>query len=178
MKLGVVLALDLGVRTGYCHGARGMPPTSGSVRLKTKDERASLGFCQLTRFLSEQLGTLKPSLVVKEAALPLQAFANLGNSARVVRFTFGLHAIVEAMCELHRIEWRDVADSTARKHFLGQGRMGSRDETKRRVIQGAIMRGWVPATCEDDNRADACAVWDWAAHTPPNKLFLLGEEAA
>jgi len=180
-RRNVIFALDLGVRTGFCYGARGDDPRAtinGFDRLKTKDEPADAAYCKLLKFLSRYLSELGPMLVVKERMLPLQAFSNLGNAEHVVTLSRGLHAIVEGMCRLHGIEWKDAPDATVRKHFIGQGRVGKRTETKRAVVKRAQLLGYIRTTCADEDVADACAIFDWASHTPPNELFLFGEEAA
>lgn len=163
---GLIYAMDLAVRTGFAFGeADGAVPASGSVVLKRPAEHAAVAFGNLIAFLNKEFVAHRPATVVVEAMLPLQAYVTLGNGEAVVNMARGLHAIVTGMCNRFGIAWMDVADSKVRKHFIGRGRMGSRDDTKRAVIRRCHLLKLMPADCHDDNRADALAVWDWAAAT-------------
>lgn len=177
-----IFALDLGVRAGYAIGDAGARPDSGTVTLKNFDEHRAVAFSNLICFLNESWTADRPALVVKEAMLPLQAFKTLGNAEHTIRMTAGLHAVVEAMCVRHGIHFEEVADSTARKHFIGRARMGARKDTKAAVIQRCHVLGYMARTCKDDNRADALATWDWAAAhfggRTATVLHLFGENAA
>jgi hypothetical protein len=180
---GTIFALDLGARLGYCAGRPGATPISGVVVLKKSDEHRSVAFANLICFLTERWKAETPALVVKEAMLPLQAFKNLGNAEYTVRMTAGLHAVVEALCVRIGMPFEDVADSTIRKHFIGRARMGNREATKAAVVNRARLLGYIPKNSTADDRADACATWDFAvahyckAHAP-RELFLHGERAA
>lgn len=184
---GLVYALDLGVRTGWCKGRPGAEaPISGSVTLKDTDQDRAIAFAGLLKFLNEDWSTDRPAIVVKERMFSLQASAERNNSEAMVRMHAGLHAVVEAMCVRFRIpfdrEQHEPAASTVRKHFLGRGNMGSRSETKAAVIRRCHLLSLIPDDCIDDNRADAVATWDWAASTfarrsaSTERLFLFGEQ--
>jgi hypothetical protein len=177
-QAGTIFALDLAVHAGYAIGAPGECPRSGSVILKKPDDHRAVAFANLFRFLNERWSEDRPSLVVKEAPLPLQAFKSLGNAAFTVRVTHGLHAVVEGMCAMFGISCEDVSDATVRKHFIGKANCGNRAATKAAIIQRCHLLGYMPKDCCDDNRADALATWDFAAATTPKKLFLFGERAA
>ena len=115
-----------------------------------------------------------------EAPLPLQAYRNLGNAAATVRMTHGLHSIVEGMCVRFGLHHEEVADATIRKHFIGRRNMGERANTKAAVIQRCHVLGYMPKECNDDNRADALALWDYAAAihgAKASRLHLFGEAA-
>jgi len=159
---GLIFCLDLGVSCGFAHGRPGDAPISGTVRLKTPRDSMDVAFANLIAFLCEQFETLRPQLLVKEKMLALQAFAAIGNAEATVRAHAGYHAIVEGLCVRFDIPWDDVADSTARKHFLGRAHMGSREETKRAVVARCHALKIMPPDCDDDNRADALAIHDWA----------------
>lgn len=180
---GPIFAMDLGARCGFCTGIPGdAKPLSGTFVLKKPAEPRAVAFSNLICALNEHWSEVRPALVVKEAMLPLQAFSRLGNAAHTVRMTAGLHAIVEAMCVRFGVQFEDIADSTVRKHFIGAANTGGRAGTKAAVVNRAKLLGYLPADCEDDNRADACATWDYAAHTfghaLSDKLHLFGERAA
>lgn len=179
---GLIFALDLGTACGYAIGMPGKLYQSGTVHLKRPPEHRSIAFSNLIAFLAEHFADCKPTLVVKEAMLPLQAFKNLGNAANTVVVTAGLHAITEAMCVRFGIRCEDIADSTVRKHFVGHGRMGSRAEVKAATVKRCHVLGYMPKECTDHNRADAIATWALAAATygrsAPGALHLYGESAA
>jgi hypothetical protein len=176
-----ILALDLGVRTGFAYGAAGSRTlASGAVALKKPDEHRSVAFSNLIAWCDERFRADRPDLVVKEAPLPLQAFKSLGNAAFTVRVTHGLHAIIEGVCVRFGVECEEIADATVRKHFIGRANCGNRAATKAAVVQRCQLLGYMPKDCADDNRADACATFDWAAATfgkpTPQALHLYGEQ--
>lgn len=178
---GSVYTLDLAAQTGWAKGSAGSLPLSGSVMLRRAGQPPGVAFGNLIAFLAEEWAEERPVLVVKEALLPLQAFLKLGNADATVRFQDGLHGIVAGLCHRFGIECMNVADSTARKHFVGKGRMGTRAETKAAVVQRCHSLGYMPRESHDDNRADALATWDWACTThmraPPRELHMFGEGA-
>lgn len=159
---GLIFCLDLGVACGFAKGRPGDTPISGMVRLKKPTESIDVAFANLIAFLCQQFEAELPALVIKEKMLHLQAFVAMGNGESVVRAHAGYHAIVEGTCVRFGIPWDEVADSTARKHFIGIGRTGDRDETKAAVVARCHALKLMPADCHDDNRADALAIHDWA----------------
>lgn len=162
MITGSIFCLDLGVTTGFAMGRPGDVPISGTVRLKQKGESIDVAYGNLIAFLADKFSRERPALLIKEKMLALQAFMAMGNAESTVRAHAGYHAIVEGLCVRFDIPWDDVADSTARKHFLGRAHMGSRDETKAAVVARCQLLGLIPKDCQEDNRADACCVHDWA----------------
>jgi hypothetical protein len=177
-QAGTIFALDLAARTGFATGRAGERPRSGTVILKDPKEPRAVALGNLIDWLNERWSIEKPALVIKEAPFSLQAFKDHANAEATVLMTYGLHGIVEAMACRFGIECRDAHAATIRKHFLGVGRMGSRVEMKRAVIQRCHVLGYMPRDSHDDNRADALATWDYAAATVPSKLYLFGERAA
>src|SRR5690606_10064657 len=102
------------------------------------------------------------------------------NAAHTVRLTFGLHGVVDGVAERFDLDCREVHDATARKHFIGKGRMGDREATKRAVLTRCHQLGWLARDCRDEDRADALCVWDWAcAHVArrPGAIQLFPEAA-
>lgn len=160
---GSIFTLDLGVASGFAKGKPGDAPLSGTVRLKKPGEHIDVAFANLIAFLCEQFDTDRPALLVKEKMLALEAFRSIGNAEKTVRAHGAYHGIVEGLCVRYGVTWSDVTDSTARKHFIGRGRTGSREETKRAVVARCHALNLMPRDCADDNRADALAIWDWAA---------------
>lgn len=177
-----ILALDLAVRTGFAFGGPGSPVTSGVVVLKKPNEHRCVAFGNLIAWLDERLRNDRPDLVIREAPLALQAFRTLGNAAFTVRVTHGLHGIVEAMCHRYGICEDEAADATVRKHFIGRANCGNRAATKAAVVQRCHVLGYMPREATDDNRADACALFDFASATFGGRrdatLHLFGESDA
>ena len=159
---GSIFTLDLGVTSGFARGRPGDMPVSGTVRLKKPSESIDTAFANLIAFLCEQFERERPVLVIKEKMLPLQAFATIGNAEATVRAHAGYHAIVDGLCVRFGIPSDDVADSTVRRHFIGVGRTGDRDETKRAVVARCHALSLLPKDCHENDRADAIAIWDWA----------------
>jgi hypothetical protein len=178
---GKLLALDLGVSTGFARGCVGDErPASGAVRLKKAGETMDVAFGNLIAFLAEEF-TEPPQALVKERMLALQAFVKLGNAEATVRAHAGYHAIVEGMCVRYGVPWIDVSDSTVRKHFVGRSKFGDRHLTKAAVVERCWLLGLMPRDCNDDNRADSIACFDWAMATfagrIPSTLHFFGEQA-
>jgi hypothetical protein len=176
---GPILALDLGIASGFARGAPGDAPQSGTVQLKKTSELIDVAYGNLIAFLCEEFGRQLPAMVVKERMLYLQAFTSLGTSEKTIRAHAAYHGIVEGLCVRYGVRWEDVSPSTFRRHFIGAANAGSRDETKQAVVDRCHLLKLMPADCRDDNRADAIAVWDWAAATfgrrVPADLHLFGE---
>lgn len=162
---GSIFTLDLGVTSGFARGRPGDLPTSGTVRLKRTSEKIDTAYANLIAFLADSFGASLPVLLVKEKMLALEAFKAIGNAEKTVRAHGAYHGIVEGMCVRFGVPWLDVADSTARKHFLGQARMGTRVDTKAAVVSRCHALGLMPRDCTDDNRADALCIHDWACAT-------------
>lgn len=176
----MIMAIDLGVHMGIATGPIGGSPVSHSRSLKTPDQSPAVAFARLLGLLDETFRVAPPSLLVKEAPMHLGAFAKRGNAAATVRFTHSLHGIVEAMCERYRVKWQEVAPATVRKHFIGKANAGDRKATKAAVVARCHLLKYLPKDCHDDDRADACAIFDWAtAQTRvPGALHLFGETPA
>jgi hypothetical protein len=179
-----LLALDIGMRMGWAAGAAGERPSSGSVLLKRAEEGRAVAFANLMAYLSDLWADERPSLVVKEAPIPLQAFRHLGNAEATVRMTLGLHSVAEGICHRYGVRCEDAAVQTVRRHFIGRASMGARADTKGAVIARCHLLKLMPPDCHDDNRADALATWDYAAATikgrrviEAGELYLFGEEA-
>ena len=162
---GLIYCLDLGVSTGFAKGKPGDAPTSGTVRLKKPGEGIDVAFSNLIAFLQADFSKEVPAFVVKERIMSLQAFKQLNMGRDVVYAHAGYHAIVEGMCGRFGIDWDDVPDSTARKHFIGKGRLGDRAQTKNAVVARCHALGLMPRDCRDDNRADSLCIHDWACAT-------------
>lgn len=162
---GFILALDLGVRTGWCEGEPGRATASMTYLLKRAGDPMPVAFANLAAIVGNRLRAGDVTLVVKEEPFHLGAFAARTGSEAAVRAAYGYHAICEAMCCRHGVPCISVAPATVRKHFIGRGNAGDRKATKASVVARAKQLGYLPSGSFDDDRADACAVFDWASAT-------------
>lgn len=185
---GIIQAIDLAQRTGFAIGSPGAMPRSGAVVLKEKKERRDIAMGSLIAWLQDEWKGEKPALVIREAPLPLAAYKRgksdtIGTadaSQDTVQISYGLHGILEGMCNRYGIQLVDAYPARTRKHFIDAGNMGSRELTKRAVIERCWLLGYFPRSTFDLDRADACSVWDWAAATYGQRsgaLHLFGEKA-
>jgi hypothetical protein len=181
-----VLALDLATTTGWAYGPAGGRPESGSVLLRKPSRRRKdtkieaepygVGAFNLLAFLRDKFAFWQPDRIVIENFL--HPTAQPGGGAVILSLM--LHGAAEAFARSYGIEPRLVAPATWRLHFIGKANAGDRDATKAAVIRRAQMLGYVPRDCYDDNRADACGIWDYgcAVFSPkahgPSSLNLFG----
>lgn len=163
----MIWALDVGTNMGFAYGEPGQRPVSGAAALKQKHEPQAAAFWQLHRFAMEYWTTIKPDLVLVEAAPTPQAFQQMRNSGDTVEMTYGLHAHVASACfAMGNIRLEAATPGTIRKHFLGRANFGKRVLTKAAVVQRCRLLKYLPNDeGHDDNRADALAAWDYAAAT-------------
>lgn len=159
---GLIYTLDLGISSGFARGKPGDVPASGTVKLKKTGEDMAVAFSNLIAFLADEFATHRPVCLVKEQVKPLEAFKQMGMSQAVVYAHAGYHAIVEGLCGRFGIPWQDLSEATARKHFIGKAHRGNRDDTKAAVVGRCHLLGLMPKDCDDDNRADALCIHDWA----------------
>ena len=165
-----ILALDLATATGVAVGDTSDRPWCHTERLS--DAGASHG----ARFRACMLATKKlvrqhePDVIALEQAV---ATVMQGSPTRL-HVALGLRASVLAMADYFGLRVEEYAVSTVRKHFIGHGKMKGKD-AKAAVIARCNKLGWI---VENDNEADAAAVWDYARavldrkFTPtPNGLF-------
>lgn len=184
---GLILALDLGNRTGWCFGVAGEVPASGAWLLRERGESRDVAMGNLIKRLDTLCRAARPKLIVREA--PLSIAALLARPRRKgapqlnqdsVEFAYGQQAIVEGMANRYSIDMPlMVYPATVRKHFLDRANMGNRPDTKMAVVQRCRLLGYMPKDKYDEDQADAVAMWDWAAAThgrrSPKTLHFFGE---
>ena len=179
---GGLLTLDLGKRTGFADGMPATRPRAGAVLLAKDREGRAVAVSNMIAWLEGEFAAGVPALVVKEAALPLQAFLKRENAEATVRLTYALHGAVEGMCVRFGIRCEDVAVATARKHFLGRPNLGSREDTKLAVVKRCHLLKLLRPEVDDDNIADALCIHDWAGATffrrsaSSKELYFFGEQ--
>lgn len=162
---GILIGLDLGVRTGWAEGVPGRKPKVSTYILKRDSEPIAVAFANLFALLRRRLKVGDVALVAKEAPFHLGAATARGGSEAAVRASYGFHAIVEGAAAMYGIRCVDGYDSTIRKHFIGVGRTGDRKTTKAAVVLRCVQLGFLPRGCTDEDSADAAAVFDWAGAT-------------
>ena len=179
---GPVIGLDAGRRLGFAAGLPNAVPESFTVVLSKSDAGLAVQAGNLIAFLDKRFREDRPALVVKEAPFSLAAFSDHHVNEAAVRSAFGLHCIIDGMCQRYGITCREIAEVTVTKHFTGKARHGGRPARKRAIINRCRLLGYVAADCSDEDRCDALAVWDWAcatlARVPPRELHMFNEGAA
>lgn len=162
-----VLALDLASATGWCadnHEARRPDILFGTYQCREKGEDESLGFMGLRIWLMETIQQLKPDLVVYEAPIMFggKDGSNIRTSAASTDWLKGLVAIVKCCCAESGISYLPAHIQGARNAFVGHTlRVKGKNKTK--IVKGFVVQrcrqlGYQP---EDDNAADAIAIWYW-----------------
>lgn len=159
---GVLISLDLGIRLGWAEGRPGEEPESRAILLGKKGGSHDIVFSAMQKLLVRRLRKGDVALVAKEAPLLLAAFSMKGSSQEAVRLAYGYHAVVEATCTTLGVPWVEGWRSTIMKHFVGRGDF-KRAEGKAECLKRCHILGYLPWEIEDEDRADALAVFDWAA---------------
>lgn len=181
--LGTVYAFDLGQRAGWCRGAPGEPPESGSWTLYKSSEGIEQGFANFIACLQEQFEENAPNLVVWAQPLSPQANRDRGASAAALRSQFGFRAILAGMAKRYQSMHAEVSEATARKHFIGQGRLSkiqraADEDIKDLVLARCHQIQLFARSVQDTDRADACCLHDWATAyyggKSPGTLHLFG----
>lgn len=145
----IVCGLDIATSTGVAVG-----PIGGRPELWTADLGA--GQPHDARFMAMQ--SLVHNLIAEHGVThigleaPVQA---MKNTAKVNGLLMGLSAVVRGWAYRKGVPVELFPVPTIKKHFIGVARL-PRAEAKRAVIAACERRGWTP---EDDNQADAAAVW-------------------
>jgi hypothetical protein len=145
------------------------PPKSGSFRFGNRDASEAAVFGHAVKWAADVLGAEpRPDALIIEAMLP--AAAKLGNTNKDARDRLaGLQAIIKGVA--HRRGIFHIAEYSVgqvRSHFLGEGLL-KREKAKRATVQRCWALGWQVG---DDNEADACALWSFAASLVEPKLAL------
>ena len=162
-----VLALDTSrKRTGIAFdGGDGFYPRCTSRGFG--DPQASIGFIllQFKNFLVDLIALQRPDVIAVESP----PITGLPTSQREARIQIGMIAIVQVICEAAGIRYTEMAVSTARAKFVGNGRPGrNAAEAKEIVRHQCEVLGWKVANTDE---SDAACVW-YAAKTTDPKFRL------
>lgn len=144
----VILALDLGQRTGWAlRQASGVITSSSNEFRPGRFEGAGMAFLRFDRWLSEMNSFGRLEAVAFE-----EVRAHKGTLAAQVYGGFAAH--LTAWCERQGVPYLGVPVATIKRHATGKG-----NAPKEHVIAAMRARGHAP---KDDNEADALAILDWA----------------
>lgn len=153
-----ILALDLATITGAAVGCAGDTPHTWTVNLGVSlpHPRRYARALRMTRVCIEKH---KPDLVVVEAAV---------GGPKASQYLVGLLACVQGQCADLGVPCETHHLASVRKHFLGANpslkqfkgnRAQQQKQVKALVLNRCRSLGW---PVEDDNCADAAALWDYA----------------
>lgn len=156
-----ILALDLASITGLVIGEAGRVWPARSVTIKTPKHSPEEGAARLGVFLRDKFEQVWGPVdhIVAEKYLDPSRQHNSTEVLVTQQFVGALHAI--AGCYGTPVTL--VPPSTVRKMCCGRPHAGSRDETKRMVIDAAIQLGYLEEGSKDHNAADAALVFQWGS---------------
>jgi Holliday junction resolvasome RuvABC endonuclease subunit len=187
-----VLALDIARQCGLCVGEAGAgKPVVSSHNLARKGEGYEAACQKFAPLLRDWIRVESPDLIAVEHWLhPLAQ-----PSADAVIMQLHLHGVVRGIAGCKAIPIRMPTPDEVRVHFCGQKsamkrthgpktpqqKAEARKATKQMVINRAILLGYLPHGCTDDNMADAAALFDYAcahyARVQNQPLHLFNEAA-
>lgn len=151
-----ILALDIAIRTGFAFGRTGEYPRSGSVRLAPPGSSNGTIGRGMLRWLTDFITVSKPGMIYYEVPLDPRHMGKKTTFA-TARILLGLPFLVETIAEARGIfKLREAGVQDVRKHFCGTPRP---KDKKAAVLARCRQLRWNP---EDDNAADALALWDFA----------------
>lgn len=153
---GGVLSLDLAGTIGWAYGTLDdINPTCGCWVLPRKMIEGGR-FVALENMLAGAVDTLRPSEIIVEASLSLQALARSSN-IRITCQQLTLRGIAHMEAYRANIPISEVTSFDVRRDIIGVGRF-KKGEAKDEVMAACRLFGWdVP----DHNAADACLTWAW-----------------
>lgn len=192
-----ILALDIGLTFGFSNGVAGeIPPRSGSIIVGKRGGDPHEAAARFGAELRKQFFVFRnerPEMIVAEA--PLHPSASYGGDALVSQLL--MHGALDDTAGAYAVPIRRVAIQSVRKHFLGTAsvtprtkgrtRTAKEREAARKAIKAAVLSrahllGYFPRSIDDTDRADACAVFDYAAahiaRVAPRELAMFGGKSA
>lgn len=171
----IIMGIDPATVLGYAIGPTDAIPRSGAVRLKKPNEDRDIAPFNALCFLRDTWTLDKPDLVVIEHFMNPAA----QKSADAIILQIEVYGVIVALCRAYGVPYEAPHRMTVVKHFIGQQPKQDRAALKAKMVQRAILLGYMPKGATDDNRADACALWDWGAATfarkVPRELVMFGE---
>ena len=157
MPAPLILAVDAATQTGLCSGRPGETPRFETVNFgDSGDNDLQVGAAAL-RWIAHRLTDARPDQLWMEEPLSFEAAQGRSNKSSLVRLN-GLYMVIGAAARLKGVPVHPVMVSSARKPFLGHGRL-KRYEAKKRARAMCRLLGWNPV---NDDEADAGCIW-WFA---------------
>lgn len=151
-----ILALDIATNTGFAIGdTADLVPAFGSVRFIKPGSSHQALFGNALKWAADFLQRHNPERIIYEAPLQFRGGKSRAGNDEILH---GLPAVILAAAyyrdifDIHKAPVRDV-----RVHFIRSN--PKREFAKQRTIARCKQLGWY---VEDDNQADACALWDYA----------------
>ena len=178
----LILGLDAATRTGFAIGRYGEQVRTGAVRLKQPDDPVQVAWSNAGFFLRDMFVLERPDLIALEAPMPPGAMP----SGDAVMLQWGVVAVITFMADLYDIRIEYLNAQKVSKHFTGKARWsaaeGGRKAKKAAAVSRARLLGYMaPDAKADDDIADACACFDYAAamwdRARPKELMMFGERA-
>lgn len=155
MAAGSVLFLDVATTMGFCEGAPGEKPVSGTIRLAPAGSAPPAIFGGMIAWLGTRLSASRYSHIVYESPMDPRHMKTNINTARIL---IGLPAIVEGIAyQTGHYRVSEVSVHDPRKFLLGH--RPQKGEGKTKIMAHLRMAGYNPA---DDNESDAIAGWLYA----------------
>jgi hypothetical protein len=154
-----IFALDLATRTGFAFGPLGTErPTSGSIRFGSVGASHEAIFAAALTWATDQFGRQRPAVIVWEAPQPT-SFGKSTTNVNTTTVLYGLPAVFGAVAYvLGLYDVRKAKTSDVRHHFIGSN--PKRAIAKAMTLKQCRDLGW---PVDDDNEADACALWSYMA---------------
>jgi len=144
-----ILAFDLATNTGVAYGDVRHGPVAHTEKLGEAGPAHGPRFSQLFELTMHLIRTKRPDLIAIESPLA----AGVPGGANRAKLAMGLRASVLIAAHWENIRVEEYAVQTIRKYFIGKFERG---KAKRLTIDRCLALGW---RVENDNEADACAVW-------------------
>ena len=167
-----ILALDVATKTGAAYGPSDGTPTSWTWKLKTPDDTPTRAARRLGIELRDFLTASTVDLIVVEAPIAPGAITN--TNANTIRLLHGLSMVVHGIAGPYGIRCEEANVQTVRKRFLGVARPA---DPKAAVLAQCKSLCWLDSDCRDDNRADALALWSFAASQYGGHLGVIAHAA-
>lgn len=178
----LILSIDAATRTGFALGYADERPRAWARRLKRPQDPREEAWREIGLQLRDLFKVERPGLIAVEA--PMHAAAQ--RSADAVVLQWGVVAVIVFIAGAYGIRLEQVDAQKVSKHFTGKARWsaaeGGRAAKKAEAVRRCHLLGYMDRESRDDDVADACALWDYAASVwgsrRPSDLHLFGERAA
>lgn len=150
-----ILALDLGVRTGWAREAQGVID-SGTEIFEREDGGTGERFFKFNEFLREKcLDGSSPQVAVLDRVVYETPLGRFAKSQAQVYLTIGFATRIQEFCWRHSLTYNAIPIMTLKKFMTGSGSAGKPEMMK-------AASEWVGFEVTCDDRADALALLKYA----------------